>query len=133
MYLVECTVEMFGGGYLSPVEEIFSSSNPEDAPKALTVAGWSPEPSDKNPTLTATLPKETSILKITADIRKATEVEVVVKDDKGNVPYSKTVKVRHTVSFSLYLNVCGFHRFYREIKLTVMIWFNIVESGIKHP
>jgi hypothetical protein len=77
MYLVECTVEMFGGGYLSPVEEIFSSSNPEDAPKALTVAGWSPEPSDKNPTLTATLPKETSILKITADIRKATEVEVV--------------------------------------------------------
>jgi hypothetical protein len=47
-------------------KEIFSSSNPEDAPKALTIAGWSPETSDKNPTLTIQLPKESPIIKITS-------------------------------------------------------------------
>ena len=99
IYLVACVVEMYGAAYLSPVEEIFSSSNTEDAPKALTIAGWSPEPSDENPTLTIQLPKESPILKITADTRKASEVEVIVKDDKGNVPYSKTVKVRNTITY----------------------------------
>jgi hypothetical protein len=52
IYLVVCVVEMYGAANLSPIQEIFSSSNPEDAPKALTIAGWSPETSDKNPTLT---------------------------------------------------------------------------------
>jgi hypothetical protein len=99
IYLVVCVVEMYGAAYLSPIQEIFSSSNPEDAPKALTIAGWSPETSDKNPTLTIQLPNESPIIKITADIRKASEVEVVVKDDKGNVPYSKTVKVRNTITY----------------------------------
>jgi len=99
IYLVVCVVEMYGAANLSPIQEIFSSSNPEDAPKALTIAGWSPETSDKNPTLTIQLPKESPIIKITADIQKASEVEVVVKDDKGNVPYSKTVKVRNTITY----------------------------------
>lgn len=58
-----------------------SSTNEENARKALQPSGWSPNAGDTNPTLTLDLIADYPVMEVKADVRNIEEAEVLLLND----------------------------------------------------
>ena len=65
--------------------EAYSTSNVIDAKNALEPEGWSPDSSDKNPSITFDLMKDLPVYEVIAEVTDITEVIVVTSKDDEEV------------------------------------------------
>ena len=61
--------------------EPVSSTNPGDAPNAMTPDGWTPTEDDDEPTVGVSLPEQLPIMEVTGDTTNVDEVTIVVTDN----------------------------------------------------